>query len=99
MTLKELKQKYKGYEIYYWGKSTFIKTMADCKQSIPFTGLSGVNAKDYDKLKVLDFEIIEKPSKAINLSLTSKGLVGKGVTKYKGMIYILLDKEKYEEVD
>lgn len=93
MTLKELKKKYKDYEVYYWGKSTFIKTLADCRQNNPFTGLSGVNVKDYGKLEVIDFEVIEKPFDSIGMAITTKGLVGKGITKYKGYVYALLNKE------
>lgn len=93
MTLAELEKKYKGYEIYYWGKSNFTKTLKDCKGHTPYTFMSGVAVKDYGKLKVIDFEVVEKPNEAINLAITSKGLVGKGVTKHKGYVYALLDRE------
>ena len=93
MTLNELRKKYKGYEVYYWGKSTFIKTLADCKHNLPYTGLSGVNAKDYGKLEVIDYEVFEKPFESIDMKLTNKGLIGKGKTQYKGYVYALLSKE------
>ena len=93
MTLKELRKKYKGYEVYYWGKCEYIKTLADCKKATPFTGLSGVNVKDHDKLEVIDFKVIEKPFDSIGMAITTKGLIGTGVTKYKGSIYVLLNKE------
>lgn len=40
MTVKELEKKYKGYEFLYWGKGTFIKTLKDCKEAIPFSRIT-----------------------------------------------------------
>ncbi len=45
MTLKELEKKYKDYEVYYWGKSTFIKTLADCKENLPYTRVKWYQCK------------------------------------------------------
>ena len=55
-------------------------------------GLGKVNPKDYDSLAVLDYEADEKEQTAIGYTLTTDGLKGNGVTKYKGTVYALLDR-------
>ena len=55
-------------------------------------GLGRVDAKDYDKLEVIEYEVQEKETESIGLKLTSKGIKGTGVTKYKGTVYALLNR-------
>ncbi len=78
-------------------KVHLLKHQPIAKKTYLTHGLSGINAKDYGKLEVIDFEVIEKPFESINMTLTTKGLVGKGKTKYKGYVYALLDKESIKQ--
>ena len=71
-------------------KAHLFKTLKIAERQYHFHGLH--NVKNFNTLEVIEYEVINKEVNSINLKLTSNGLKGNGVTKYKGTIYALLNR-------
>lgn len=74
MTVKELRQKYRGYMILLFGRPLDEPTT-------PFTLLP--RGKDLDDCVVADYEVKVKPHEAISLGLD---LRGRGKIRYEGTV-------------